>query len=118
MGSPTSMNGGGFGDIGMIRDILMGQQISEYEERFREMEESFARQETVFNEQIHTMRQQNEQRMVTLEQEIAQRFDRLEKTLKDNIQEMKNSMNEGSKGDKALIGNLFAELGKKLAVGI
>ncbi len=110
-----ALNNSAFGDIGMIRDILMGQQISEYEQRFREMEESFARQENIFNEQIHTMRQQNEERLIAMEHDVAQKFDRLEKLLKENVQDIKNSMAANSSGDKQALGSLLAEMGKKLA---
>lgn len=105
---------GGLGDISMIRDILMGQQINEFDKKFNELDSSLNTIENALNEKIRLLKQQNEQRFDALEKEVHERFDLLEKLVRENTQMLMETIKQSSKNDKHSIGKLFSEMSQKL----
>lgn len=95
-----------FGDVNVIRDILMGQHISQFEHRFQENEETIARTEEALRNRIQQM-----------ENEMNARFERLEQLLSAHVETLTNRLMETSKGDKASLARLLDEVSNKLKEG-
>lgn len=93
----------GFGDIGMIRDILMGQQINDYEKRFQDLNEFIAKMDARIEERINT-----------LEAQINERFNRVEQLLQENTNHLNTKIQSVSTHDKNLISDLLKDLSTKL----
>ncbi len=91
------------GEIGVIRDILMGHQIAEFEKKFNLLEE--------------TMRQLDkaaQERQQALEEQINARFDRFEQTLTGHVDHINRQMRDLSKTDKHSLSDLLQELSARL----
>lgn len=95
-----------FGDVNVIRDILMGQHISQFEHRFLENEETLAKTEEAIRNRIHQ-----------LEMDMNARFERMEQLLSNHVDQLTKLINETSKGDKASLAYLLDEVSKKLKEG-
>ncbi len=107
----------GLGEISTIRDILMGQQIQEYQQRF---DEAKAREEKMAKDlksKISSIEKDVESRMSALEKQMATRFDKLEALLQENIAGLDNKLNKVTKSDKELLGQMLHDMGKKLLNG-
>ena len=94
---------GMFGDMSMLREIIMGPKVIEYEQHFADIE---------------TLIQKNEeatrQRFEAFEKDMNARFDRLEQLLTQNVDKINTQMKNMSKNDKANMADLLVELSKKL----
>ena len=73
-----------FGDISMIRDILMGQQMSEYESRFQEISNLLQQMSEKFEQQLATLKEEHAAQMQQMQEANQQRFEKLEKVSKDD----------------------------------
>jgi hypothetical protein len=102
--SSTVPNGAGlFGDMSILREIIMGPKVIEYNERFDEILSLIAKNEEA-----------TQQRFIAFEKEMNTRFDKLENILKQNVEQLDNQMKNMSKGDKTDLAELLVELSKKL----
>lgn len=104
----------GFGEIGTIRDILMGQQMAEYEKRFASMSQDLSVTTNDMNARINDLRENTWARLDSLEADIKARLDQLEKIMLEKFNQMDSKMAQTSNMDKANIGAMLAEMGKKL----
>lgn len=104
----------GLGDIGMIRDILMGQQINEFDRKFNELESSLHQTEQTINEKILNLKNQTDAKFSSLEKEIHERFDLLEKLVKENTNMLMETIKQTSKNDRHNMGKIFSEMSQKL----
>ncbi|MEL6867707.1 MAG: hypothetical protein AAFP19_25000, partial [Bacteroidota bacterium] len=66
-------NNMGLGEITTIRDILMGQQMNEYEERFQAMEQRIDTMETNFNLRLQELEQAFNTRQEAMEKSMNAR---------------------------------------------
>ena len=107
-------NMNGIGEISTIRDILMGQQMSEDNSRFESIEAELVRVETTINEKIDEMQAQTNARFSALEQEMSERFDRLEELLMENTTQLNQKIEAVSTDDKAHLGQMLSDIGKAL----
>jgi hypothetical protein len=103
-------------EISTIRDILMGQQMAEYEAQFAQMEEEMTTAKAQFSKELSALGDQSDQRFCELEKAVNERFDRLEKMMKENIGRLDAKLLEVSKTDKSNLGQMLADLSKKLIV--
>ncbi len=110
----STAGAGGLGDISMIRDILMGQQINEFDKKFNELDSSLSKVDATANEKIRLLKQQTEQRFDTLEKEVHERFDLLEKLVRENTSMLMETIKQSSKNDQHAIGKIFSEMSQKL----
>jgi DNA anti-recombination protein RmuC len=104
----------GMGDISMIRDILMGQQINDYDKRFSEVNQRAQQMEQDLRQTIKALEDRTHQRMQQMTDETNDRFARLQKNLDDNTLMLEERIMRTSKADKALIGAMLIEIGKQL----
>ncbi|MFQ5445458.1 MAG: hypothetical protein ACE5FF_00855 [Saprospiraceae bacterium] len=104
------------GEISAIRNILMGQQMAEYETHFAQIENEMATAKDEFSKELANLGNQSNQRLQQLEKSVNERFDRLEKMLEDNVARLDKKLIEVSKTDKSNLGQMLADLSKKLIV--
>ena len=100
---PANNGMGIFGDMTMLRDIIMGPKVIEYEERFANT-----------TQLINDNEASTVQRLQSLENEMNARFDRLEKLLAQHVENINTQMNNMSKNDKADLADMLIEVSKKL----
>lgn len=109
---PTSL-----GEISMIRDILMGQHISEFQKKFDAADEKTDQLDKLVNEKISNLGKELRSQMGEMESNINARLDSLENMLKDNVADLEWKISDTSKNDKEMIGHMLQEMGKKLISG-
>ncbi len=95
-----------FGDVNVIREILMGQHISQFEHRFEENEDNLSRTEEALRNRIQQ-----------LEQDMNARFERIEQLLNTHVQNLSHLIRETSTADKAGLAGLLDEISRKLKEG-
>ncbi len=104
----------GLGDISMIRDILMGQQMNDYDSRFGEVNKRIQQLELDLRQTIKSLEDRTHQRMQQMTEENNERFARLQQNLDDNTKMLEDRIARTSKADKAIIGAMLIEIGKQL----
>ena len=92
-----------FGDMSLLREIIMGPKVIEDNQHFADM-----------NALIEKNEDATRQRFEALEKEMKARFDRLEQLLTQNVDKLNTQMQNMSKSDKANMADLLVELSKKL----
>ena len=92
-----------FGDMSLLRDIIMGPKVIEDNQHFADM-----------NALIEKNDEATRQRFEAFEKEMKARFDRLEQLLTQNVDKLNTQMQNMSKSDKANMADLLVELSKKL----
>jgi CHASE3 domain sensor protein len=92
-----------FGDMSLLRDIIMGPKVIEYDQRFAEALALIEKNEEA-----------TRQRLADMEKDINARFDRLEKLLTQNVDSLQSQLQNTSKSDKETMADLLVELSKKL----
>lgn len=107
----NSMN---LGEITTIRNILMGQQMNEYDSRFEGVQENLNALETALNEKIGALEKKTESRLQEMQSDISQRFDKLEQLLIHNVKDLNHKVDKITGDDRAKMGQLFAEMSKRL----
>ena len=101
--APANNGMGIFGDMTMLRDIIMGPKVIEYEERF-----------TNTTNHINENEESTRQRLANLERDMNARFDRLEKLLAQHVDTINTQMHNMSKNDKSDLADMLIEVSKKL----
>lgn len=107
-------NGSMLGEISTIRNILMGEQMSKYEERFAEMQTALEAAQGTLEKELRATAGNTDNRLEKLEKDVNARFDKLEKLLLDNIAQMNKRLDDVSNADKHQLGEMLAAMGKKL----
>ncbi len=101
-------------EIGTIRDILMGQQMAEYEEKFELLERRFHDFEEDSVGRLKTTVEKTEHKLSVLESEMNDRFGELQNTLLSKIEELQKELVNTNKSEKQKLGKMFAEIGAML----
>ncbi len=103
-------SGMNIGELSTIRNILMGQQMAEYERSFKEVNETINQKEAATHEQIQELENRMNERFEALEQDMNSRFDRLEAFLLDNVKQLNERIIAVSTRDKVDLGKLLATM--------
>ena len=115
MDNPHQQNAGPTpGEISTIRNILMGQQMQEYDGRFEGVQENLNVLEASLNEKLSSLEKQTEHRLKELQNDMSERFDKLEQLLMGNIKDLHEKVDKVTGDDRQQMGEFFAEMGKKL----
>lgn len=101
-------------EISTIRNILMGQQMSEYEHTFDQINHDIAQAKEHLTQEISLLSDKTDGRFQQLEKDMNERFDRLEKLLDEHVRRLDAKLHSMSKTDKNDLGKMLAELSKKL----
>jgi hypothetical protein len=100
--APT--NGMGmFGDMSLLREIIMGPKILEDNQHFADTTALIEKNEDA-----------TRQRFEAFEKEMNARFDRLEQLITQNVDKLNTQMQNMSKSDRSNMSDLLVELSKKL----
>lgn len=105
----------GIGEISTIRNILMGQQMSEYEQRFGHLEEKLISASDNQGTKLQNMESKTQERFSVLEQDISKRFDTLELMLKEGLEKLHTQTQTTRENDNDALGKMFVEIGKLLS---
>ena len=101
-------------DIGTIRNILMGAQMAEYQAEFAGIRQKMTEDQAQLNEKLDDLSKASNERFEKLEKEMSDRFERLERMLSDHVARLDQKLLEISKADKQDLGQMLAEISKKL----
>lgn len=101
-------------EIGIIRNILMGEQMSEYSASFEQLRTNLAEAKNELTSKLEETGGNTGERIDQLEKDITQRLDKLEKEMLDHIARLDKKLIEITKADKQDLGKMMAEISKKL----
>lgn len=110
----ASMGAMGFGDISMIRNILMGQQIATWEEKFQQVD---ARQDKDLNENtvaIKALEASTLKHLRDLEKRTEDRFALVEALINDRVDMLQKTIAATSQADKHALGKLLGDISQTL----
>ena len=102
-------------DVDRIRDIILGPQFREYEQRFQTMQHDLERlQQEIdrLNEQLVSQDGEQSKKLQSLRREVRQGDDDLRGELRQTSQKLTTE-----KVDRLALGELFIELGEHLKAG-
>lgn len=97
---------GNLGELTTIRNILMGQQMTEYASRFQELEEKLQALEA-------RLGQKSEEIRLHLQNQISENL----KTLETETSAIKTELTEREQALRTQLGNLLIELGEQMKKG-
>ena len=104
------------GDIGMIRDILMGPQMVKIEERFEALSVKFQQLEEDLDRKSQDLNQKANQ-LSSLEKEVDTQFSALEKKLGSSVEKLERMIEKTDTSSKAKLGKMLSDIGQKLMEG-
>ena len=104
----------GLGEISTIRNILMGQQMNEYEQRFGHLEEKLTTASGQQTSDLKAFQTETTRRLNEMENEINERFDKLEKMLREGLENLRTQNENSRKNDNAALGRMLGDIGRKL----
>jgi DNA anti-recombination protein RmuC len=90
-------------DVAIMRDILMGGHIKDYEARFEQL-----------NATIAQMNADHLKRMEEMENRIMSKISHLEAAVRATTDDLQRQIKDVSKQDKTTLGDLLAELSQKV----
>jgi len=105
------------GEIGTIRDILMGPQIEEMSAKIDTLQKVIDGLESQLLSKIESLQSASNDSLKTLEKNTNSRFEKLEKTLEENIDALKVQMKDDNRSDRERIAKLLLEAGNSLLEG-
>ena len=94
---------GMFGDMSMLRDIIMGPKVIEYDQHLIDIDHLIQKNDDA-----------TQARFDALERDMNARFDRLEQLLMQNVEKLTNQIQQTSKSDKAMLADLLIGVSQKL----
>ena len=103
-----SKESGKLEELSMIRNILMGQQMEEYQSKFQELGDRLGAAQDAISQEIEAMKKRHEEEINELREEHATAIQELTARLETKAAEME----ETRKQDKQALGALLVTLGK------
>ncbi|MCB0644000.1 MAG: hypothetical protein KDC44_20280 [Phaeodactylibacter sp.] len=97
---------GNLGELTTIRNILMGQQMTEYASRFDEIDQKLKALEAALEQKMEGMR-------LSLQDQISENL----KTLETETTALKDQMATREQHLRSQLGNLLIELGEQMKKG-
>ena len=101
------------GEIGMIRDILMGPQMVKIEERFEALNAKFQQLEEDLNRKSQDLEQKATQ-LDSLEKEVDTQLSALEQKLESSVEKLESMIEKTNVTSKAKLGKMLSDIGQKL----
>ncbi len=103
MTKKVEKNGSGLGEISTIRDILVGGQMKEIEQRLLVMQNQIEESETRLTSQMEKM-----------QDDFSQQFSSIEDALKRHVEELTTRISRSSDQERIKLGQLLADLSNEL----
>jgi hypothetical protein len=94
---------GMFGDMSMLRDIIMGPKVIEYDQHLTDVDHLIQKNDDA-----------TQARFDALERDMNARFDKLEQILAQNVEKLSQQIQQTSKTDKAGLADLLIGVSQKL----
>lgn len=110
----TVSNGLNVGEIGMIRNILMGEQINDFEQRFKSLQDRISELEQQLSTKINNLDEAAQLSMAKAAEEQNVRFAEIEKQIMTNVEKLHHRIDKVSKDDKARLGKMLEKVSKQL----
>lgn len=108
-------NNNPLGEISTIRDILMGEQMNEYNSRFKEMEAQMMKMQKDTKAFIKEMEDRQINALEQLRSDVFKRLDELEELLSQKSEELDEKIDDTTSSDRSRLGELLQELGQQLS---
>lgn len=102
-------------DIGTIRNILMGQQIAEFEERFQILKEEFSNDMDQMKNDASEMKAHFQNRLQEQKEQYEEQITRLTSELEASNKELQEKIDSTSNSDRSEIGKLLMDIGKQIS---
>ena len=103
-----------FGEISTIRNILMGQQMDEYDSRFDDLKKHLSNVEKTINEKLVAIEKQQAAQMKKNKKELEDKLERLEDLLLTNIHDINTRLDAVTTEERRDIGRLLGEMSERL----
>ncbi len=108
-------NGGmNLGEIGMIRNILMGEQISKYEQRFIDLQEEINSLKGSLLKEIEHNKNRSDSALDRIEEKAQKRLSKMEANMLDGNKKIEEKINQALSENRAQLGEMLIQLGQKL----
>ncbi len=111
---PAAAAMGGLGDLSVIRNILFGQQATEFESRFEETFARLDRTDAANTQHFEKLEKELRAALADFSAKTDERFKNLESKLDQTAAQLSDNLAKSSRDDKAAIGKMLIEIGQKL----
>jgi hypothetical protein len=98
------------GEVAMIRKILMGQQMENYESKFAELKREY----DALQARLEDYARQSQDSLSLFETEAINRFEKLEHHVSEQVTMLQEMIDSKSKEDRHRIGALLKKIGSEL----
>ena len=98
----------------MIRNILMGEQMENYESKFSDLEQRIATMEKTLISKIGSVEENSKSGMGSIERDMNNNFQKLEKMLQDGLSNLDKKLDKVSTADKMKLGKMLEKVSKQL----
>lgn len=113
--SKKETNGVNFGEISTIRNILMGQQMDDYDNRFEELKDYLEKVETSLNARLKEIEQKQVGQNEELQKVFTAKLDRLENLLLQSVKDVNTITIEKTTQERLDLAQLLAEMSDRLS---
>ena len=114
MANDNNNNSMNINDLGTIRNILMGEQITEFEKKFNALEEQVKALEEQLSSKVESLESANNATHATMQKEANMRFEEIEKMIMSNIAKLDKKLDKVSRDDKMRLGKMLDKVSKSL----
>ena len=112
--SKKETNGVNFGEISTIRNILMGQQMDDYNNRFQELKDHLEKVEASLNSRLKEIEEQQIAQNREMQKVFTAKLDRLENLLLQSIKDVNATAIENTTQERQNMAQLLAEMSDRL----
>lgn len=110
MAKKEDNNGSSLGDITLVRNILMGKQMDEYDGRFTTLENQLQEQEVIFKQKIQALEKQMADQLAQMQKDMSTRVNSLEGLLQNTNAQMSQQRAQ----ERQKLGEMLVEMGNRL----
>lgn len=107
-------NGIGLGEISTIRNILMGEQMSQVNSTFENLNQKLAEMEKRFETKIASMEKAHESQLEKMKSAYETKIKSLEEELVSSTDKINAYIVSEKKEERERLSNLFAEMGNQI----
>lgn len=111
----TQQNDHPLGEISTIRDILMGEQMHEYNKRFSALEAEFEVYKASMEEKLLALEEKQNTALDKLRQDTFQRLEAIDEQLKQRAESLDKKIDTVTNTERNQLGEMLRELGKQLS---
>ena len=104
----------GLGEISTIRNILMGEHISQFQESFKELEIKLEASQKQISDKIANVEKDYSERLAEIKKNYEEKIASLERELEEKSQALEAKITSVSSGDKNRLAALFANLSEEI----